>query len=167
MVKKILFCCLYTFLSTAVCFAADPVEGFWISLDDKTGLQTAGWEIYVQNNVLYGKILSIYGMPQNQIAVKCKESYKGFPVSGKVNQLPVVGQPWIFGLKTDKTGYWSGGNVIDPNDGNMYQCKITFHKADGSKYKIDTLEMRGEVFLGIGRSQFWQKATRQQASSLR
>ncbi|MDR2807561.1 MAG: DUF2147 domain-containing protein [Spirochaetaceae bacterium] len=167
MVKKILLSCLCIFLSAAGCLAADLVEGFWISWDDKTGLQTAGWEIYVQNNVLYGKILSLYGKPQTEIAVKCKESYKGFPVAGKVNQLPVIGQPWIFGLKMDKPGQWSGGNIIDPNDGNMYQCKIIFHKEDGSKYKVDTLEMRGELFLGIGRSQFWQKATRQQASSLR
>jgi hypothetical protein len=31
----------------------------------------------------------------------------------------------------------------------------------------DVLEMRGEIGLGIGRSQFWQKSDQQTASSLR
>jgi uncharacterized protein (DUF2147 family) len=87
-------------------------------------------------------------------ATACKESYSGFPVTGKVNQMTVAGTPWIFGLSMDKPGQWKNGNVIDPSDGKMYKCKITFHPRDGNKYKTDTLEMRGEIRLGIGRSQF-------------
>jgi uncharacterized protein (DUF2147 family) len=56
---------------------------------------------------------------------------------------------------------------IDPNDGKMYKCKITFHAADGRRYPTDTLEMRGEIGLGIGRSQFWRKSNRTEASGLR
>jgi hypothetical protein len=32
--------------------AADPVEGFWISVDDKTGKATAGWQIYIEGGKL-------------------------------------------------------------------------------------------------------------------
>jgi uncharacterized protein (DUF2147 family) len=49
----------------------------------------------------------------------------------------------------------------------MYKCKITFRPTDGKKYKVDTLEMRGEIGLGIGKSQYWTKATKEQASALR
>jgi uncharacterized protein (DUF2147 family) len=150
------------------CFAADVVEGFWISLDEKTGKQTAGWELASKGGVLQGTILSLYGKAQNELAAACKASYKGFPIAGDVRKMKVVGElPWIFGMKMDKAGQWSGGNIINPEDGNMYQCKILFHPADGNKYKADTLEVRGELFLGIGRSQFWQKATSAQARSLR
>jgi uncharacterized protein (DUF2147 family) len=78
----------------------------------------------------------------------------------------VVGPPWIFGLTQDKPGLWSGGNVVDPNDGNMYGCKITFHAADSKKYPVDTLEMRGTIG-PFGRSQFWKKSTQEEASGLR
>jgi uncharacterized protein (DUF2147 family) len=158
----IAFCALQ-----GLCFAADPVEGFWVSVDEKTAEITAGWEVYQENGMLYGKILSVKGFPGDAMADACKESYKGFPVSGKVNEMPLAGTPWIWGLTSKKAGEWSGGSIIDPESGSMYKCKMTFRTADGKKYPTDTLEMRGEIGLGIGRSQFWQKSTREQASSLK
>ncbi|MCL2318469.1 MAG: DUF2147 domain-containing protein, partial [Treponema sp.] len=116
---------------------------------------------------LFGKILSLADKPQTEKASKCKDSYAGFPVPGKVSAMNVVGTPWIFGLSMDKPGSWSGGQIIDPNDGKMYKCKVIFHVQDGNKYKADTLEMRGEIGLGIGRSQYWKKATQDEAAALR
>jgi uncharacterized protein (DUF2147 family) len=165
--KKYIALCAVLLVGTGLCFAADPVEGFWVSVDDKTERATAGWEIYQQGGKLYGKVLSIAGFPQDSPAILCRESYAGFPVAGKVNAMRVVGTPWIFGLSIDKAGQWSGGNVIDPNDGKIYRCKITFRQADGRRYPADTLEMRGEIGLGIGRSQFWRKSTRAEAGGLR
>jgi len=150
----------------AAAYAADPVEGCWISWDEKTGKPTAGWEIFQEGGILYGKILSVADKPQDAIATACKDNYKGFPESGKVSAMNVVGTRWIFGLREDKTGVWSGGHIIDPSDGKMYGCKITFHPQDGKKYKIDTLEMRGTVG-PFWRSQFWQRASPEEASALR
>ncbi|MDR3334872.1 MAG: DUF2147 domain-containing protein [Treponema sp.] len=164
--KKITALCVGLFLSARL-FAADPVEGYWVSVDDKTGKVTAGWELYQTEGKLYGKMLSVADFPQQVKAGACKDSYRGFPVAGKVNELLVVGTPWIFGLMMEKPGQWSGGNIIDPQNGNMYKCKITFRPVDGKRFKIDTLEMRGEIGLGIGRSQFWRKSTREEAAGLR
>jgi uncharacterized protein (DUF2147 family) len=165
--KKLTFMVLIALCVAGFCFAADPVEGYWISYDEKTGKPTAGWHIYAENGVLYGKILSLYGFSQDELAAACKESYAGYPIQVKVNQQKVVGSCWIFGLTSAKTGEWSGGNVIDPDDGKMYKCKITFRVKDGKKFTENTLEMRGEIGLGIGRSQFWKSATQAQAESLR
>jgi len=152
---------------TAVCFAqSDPVEGFWISVDDNTNKITAGWQIYQEGGKLYGKILSLADHPKGVIAVRCNESYKGFPVAGKVNTMSVTGTPWIFGLTKSKHGEWIGGSVINPEDGKIYNCKIMFRPADGKKFKTDTLEMRGEIGLGIGRSQFWRKTDEATAGGL-
>jgi uncharacterized protein (DUF2147 family) len=151
--------------AAAVCFAADPVEGYWLSIDEKNNRVTAGWEIYQEGGKLFGRILSTPDAKEDSIADRCKESYKDFPLAGKVNQMKVIGTPWIFGLTLDKAGQWSGGSVIDPANGEIYKCKIRFHAA-GGKYKADTLEMRGEIGLGIGRSQFWQKSDRVTASGL-
>lgn len=73
--------------------------------------------------------------------------------------MTVVGTPWIWGLTQKSAGQWAGGNIIDPADGKVYKCKITFRAADGKKFKEDTLEMRGEIGMGIGRSQFWKRST--------
>jgi uncharacterized protein (DUF2147 family) len=155
------------FLCGGLCFASDPAEGYWLSVDERTGKVTAGWEIYQEGGKLYGKILSTADYEAGIKAEKCKESYRGFPFPGKVNQMVVVGTAWIFGLVQEQEGRWVNGNVIDPTDGNMYKCKITYHPADGNKFTTEALEMRGEIGLGIGRSQFWQRATRETAMAQR
>jgi uncharacterized protein (DUF2147 family) len=165
-VKKLIVCLALCVGLVLPAFALDPVEGYWVSVDEKTGKVTAGWEIYVEGGKLYGKICSVAGYSQDITADVCKESYKGFPVAGKVNQMKVVGTPWIFGLTSKEAGKWSGGSIIDPNEGKMYQCVITYRPTDGKRFKADTLEMRGEIGMGIGRSQFWRKSTRAEASGL-
>ena len=165
--KKLMVIVMISVFVTGFCFAADPVEGFWISVDEKSGKATAGWEIYTTGSKLFGKVLSVADHPQDVTAYKCKDSYRGFPVAGKVSEMRVVGTPWIFDLTMERAGVWSGGQVIDPDNGNMYKCKITFRPMDGNRYKTDTLEMRGEIGLGIGRSQFWRKCTREEATAVR
>ena len=163
MKKTVLFIVLLT--AAFFCFA-DSVEGFWLSVDDNTNQVTAGWHIYQEGGRLYGKILSLANEPIGTIAARCRESYRNFPVSGRVNTMLVAGTPWIFGLTREREGQWSGGYVINPEDGGMYSCRITFHPADGRRYMVDTLEMRGEIGLGIGRSQFWRITDEAAASSL-
>jgi uncharacterized protein (DUF2147 family) len=166
MKKRFIFAAVFI-AAVQLCFAADPAEGYWLSIDDKTGNVTAGWEIYLEGGKLMGKIVSTAEYPQDVLAEKCKQSYRGFPVAGDVSRMRVVGTPWIFGMSSEKTGQWAGGNVVDPSDGGMYRCKLIYHPADGKKFKNDTLEMRGEIGLGIGRSQYWQKADRETAISQR
>lgn len=139
--------------------AEDPVEGLWKSIDEKTGEATAFWKIYVKDNALFGEIVKIVGKSDDTIATAAKESYRNFPVPGIVNKMRIVGTPWIYGLSKWKTGEWYNGSIVDPKKGDIYTCKITFRPADGKQYAKDTLEMRGELIFGIGRSQFWQRAT--------
>ncbi|MDR0638604.1 MAG: hypothetical protein LBG27_06865 [Spirochaetaceae bacterium] len=61
-----------------VCFADDPAAGYWISIDDKTGRATAGWELYVVNGELRGRILSLAGYPEDVKAIKCKHPTQVF-----------------------------------------------------------------------------------------
>jgi uncharacterized protein (DUF2147 family) len=167
MKKGVVFFIIMGVLGTGLCFGKDPVIGYWLSVDDKTGKTTAGWELYMANGTLQGRILSLAGYPADIKAGQCKASYAGFPVAGKVNEMPIVGTPWIYGLKMTAEGQWEQGSIIDPQSGNLYKCKITYHAAGSGKYTADTLEMRGEIGLGIGRSQFWLKGTQEYASGLR
>lgn len=165
--KKIIATLAALLLTTTLCFAADPAEGFWISIYEKTNEATAGWQIQVSGNKLSGKIVSVAGKPQNIKATGGKgKSYDNFMNGADIGTLDSVGTSWIWDLSKDGEGKWSNGYIIDPNDGKRYKCKITFHKADGKKYKVDTLEMRGEVG-PFGRSQYWKAATEAEAKGLR
>ena len=162
--KKISIIVFLVFIS-GFCFGQDIAEGFWINVDTQ-GNATEGWEVYAVNRILYAKILSLTDHPQDIKATKCTGNYPNFPIPGNVNEMAVVGTPWIFGLTQDKPGIWSGGNIVDPLNGRMYRCRITFHPQDNRSYNTDTLQVRGEIaFFGL--SQYWRKSTREEASSLR
>ena len=166
--KKIIAIFAAFLLVSTLCFAADPAEGFWISVDEKTNTETAGWQIWQESGKLSGKILSVADRPQDEKATGGKgKSYDNFMNGKDVGTLTTVGTSWIWDLTKQGDGKWANGYIIDPSDGKRYKCKITFHQADGKKFKTDTLEMRGEIGMGIGRSQYWKKATEADASGLR
>jgi uncharacterized protein (DUF2147 family) len=158
MSKKTVLLIVVALVAATFAFAAEPVEGYWKSVNE-AGEATAFWTIRVEGGTLMGKIVKIVGEPDDTIAKDVKPSYKGFPVAGKVNEMKIIGTPWIWGLSKKKNGEWADGNIIDPESGDLYKCKIAFRAADGKKFPKDVLEMRGEIGLGIGRSQFWQRAT--------
>lgn len=168
LMRKIVCFCMFVLLATSV-FAqgADPVEGFWASYDEKTGEQTGIWKVYQKDGKLYGVTLYVPDLKEGELAFEVKESYEDFPVAGKVNEMTVLNTPWIYNLENKGPGVWANGYIIDPGDGRRYKCKMTFRKADGKKFPVDTLEMRGEIGLGIGRSQFWQKASEEDLKKIK
>lgn len=160
--KKIMALLGAMFILASAVFAADPAEGIWKSIDDKTGKVTAIWKIWEDNGVLMGTIAATTDKPQDVIADACKESYKGFPVAGPVNKMKTVGTPWIFGMKKEAEGQWKGGNIIDPSNGKMYGCVIKYlNTGDKNKSytaKQPTLAMAGTVG-PIQVFQYWIQAT--------
>ncbi len=163
MKNVLVFTCILLFLTVGL-YAADPAIGFWKSIDDESGEITAGWEVYEEQGILYGKILKVVGQPADALATACEGPYKDFPVAGDTSKMTLINTPWIYGLENKGEGKWKSGKIIDPENGKMYTSEITFHKA-GGKYKMDTLEMRGKIG-PFGRSQFWQKSTREEIMSL-
>ena len=153
-VKKMLLSLCLAILAGISAFAADPVVGLWKSVDEQ-GKTTAAWRIYESKGLLFGEIVTVPNQREDILAESCKPSYKDFPVAGDVRKMKVLGTPFIFNLRQKAAGQWADGSIIDPKDGKLYKCKITFHPADGKKYPVDTLEMRGEIGMGIGRSQEW------------
>lgn len=165
------FCAIFLALFLVLSFAAaeDPAEGFWISFDEKTDKPNGGWRLYVDetDNRLYGVTVSLADKTADTRAYGCKKRiYKGYPVQSELSNMPIVGSIWIFNLEKQNTGEWSKGNIIDPSTGAMYKCKAIFHKADNQKYKTDTLELRGEIGLGIGKSIYWARATEEEALAI-
>ncbi len=160
--KKLVASLVMAALCVMALAAEDAALGLWKSIDEKTGKVTAYWRVYEADGVLLGEILTVPNQSDETIAKDCKASYKDFPVPGEVNKMTVVKTPFIFGLRKKAPGQWANGSIIDPKDGKIYKCKITFHAADGKDYAEDTLEMRGEIGLGIGRSQYWKRTTEEE-----
>jgi uncharacterized protein (DUF2147 family) len=78
---------------------------------------------------------------------KCDDCAADDPRKGK----PVLGMAILTGLRKEGENVYSGGRILDPNNGKTYDAKVTV--VDGGK----KLEMRGSV-LFIGRTQTWLRA---------
>lgn len=120
--------------------AAQSPVGTWTTIDDKTGAKRAVVSITQSNGVLTGTIVKVYPQPGDTgICLKCPGAFKGKKVQG-------LGFLW--GLKDQGNGVWSGGSILDPKTGKVYKAKIT---VEGNK-----LYVRGYLGVSIlGRTQTW------------
>lgn len=133
-------------LLSAPLHAADSPVGVWKTVDDKTGQDKSVIEITEQDGELSGKVIEVLQSDQGPNPV-CKEC------EGERHDQPVVGMTILWGLRQDGDE-WSGGKILDPNNGKTYKCKMRLVE-DGSK-----LEVRGFIgFSLLGRTQTWIRQT--------
>lgn len=129
-------------LSPAFANDVSPV-GLWQNIDDETGKPKALIRITENNGVLQGQIEKLFRAPnedQNPKCDKCSDARK---------DKPVVGMVILTGLKKDGSEY-SGGEILDPNNGKVYKSKLEL--TDGGK----KLKMRGYIGMPmLGRTQTW------------
>ncbi|MFA5619742.1 MAG: DUF2147 domain-containing protein [Weeksellaceae bacterium] len=123
---------------------AQSVIGTWKTIDDETGKEKSYVQITkAKNGTLEGKVIKILTPGrENATCDECKGELKGKPING---------MRILWGLKEDGSNEWSGGQIMDPNKGKTYKCKIKL--ADANK-----LEVRG--YLGVsllGRTQTWYR----------
>jgi len=117
--------------------------GRWRSIDDATGKPKAVIEVAeTGNGTLSARIVQLIDTSDgpNPLCDAC---------TGKRHNAPILGMTIAWGLKPQgKT--WSGGRILDPENGKEYSVKFT-PIAGGKR-----LEVRG--FLGVallGRTQTW------------
>lgn len=123
----------------ALAQATSPV-GLWKSIDDETKQPKALIRIAEQGGVLVGKIEKILTDKADAVCDLCPDDRKGKPVQGMTI---------LTGLKKDGDE-WTGGEVLDPNNGKIYKAKAKL--VDGGR----KLDLRG--FIGVallGRTQTW------------
>lgn len=126
---------------------ADPMSpvGAWNTIDDETGKTKSLVRITEKDGVLSGTVEKIVD-PAKQNS-KCDECANDDPRKGK----PVIGMTILTGLVKEGPGLYTGGKILDPNNGKTYNAKVTV--IEGGK----KLEMRGSI-LFIGRTQTWIRA---------
>ena len=121
--------------------AQADIFGVWKAIDDKDGLPSSHLEIYKVGDKAHAKVVKLYDQPEDILCEPCK--------GDKYNQ-PVLGMEILWGMK-GSGGKWSGGRIMDPENGKDYKCKITL-KDDGS------LDVRGYIGIpALGRTQTWYR----------
>lgn len=135
-------------LTIAARLQAAPIEGTWVTIDDKDGSQKSLIELKINaQNELTGTITRLL-QEKNQglICEKCPGTFKDKPVEG----LTIM-----WGLRPAGEGQWREGKILDPKSGKIYKARVELSD-DGQE-----LNVRGFVgFSLFGRSQTWQRQSR-------
>jgi uncharacterized protein (DUF2147 family) len=123
---------------------AQPITpvGRWKTIDDKTGKPKAIVVIYMDNGRLFGRVEASLNPNGKKICDLCKDERK--------NQ-PIVGMVILRGLTAHGEEY-SGGDILDPDNGSVYRCKMKLQDQGRQ------LSVRGFIgFSLLGRSQVWTR----------
>ena len=128
--------------SGALAESTSPI-GLWKNIDDASGKPRALIRIAESNGTLQGKIEKVFPGPSEDRNPKCEKC------EGALKNVPVIGLVILSGLKKDGAEY-TGGKILDPDNGKVYSAKIQMTDA-GKK-----LNVRGYVGVSmLGRSQIW------------
>ena len=137
--KKILITLAACF--TLVAVQSQNVFGTWKTKDDETNEEKSHVEIYEASGKLYGKITKLLRERPDRLCDKCPGDRKNQPV---LNMIILVNMVL-------KDGLWQAGDILDPEKGKWYGCKIWLKEGDPN-----TLVVRG--YLGpFYRTQYWSR----------
>ena len=105
-------------LPTLPANAQETPIGHWTSIDDATGKPKSIVEIYqARDGSFAGRIAEVLDLKEgpNPLCIKCGGANKDKPIKGMVI---------LWGLKPDGASHWSGGRVLDPENGKTYKSKL-------------------------------------------
>ena len=98
--------------------AQQPPTGHWMTIDDASGKTKSVVEVYqARDGSFAGRVTEILDLKEgpNPLCVKCNGSNKNKPIKGMVI---------LWGLKPDGDERWSGGRVLDPENGKTYKSRL-------------------------------------------
>ena len=138
---------LYFIIGFCSVYANDAIEGYWRSMDDRSGEPLSIIEFKKQSNGKYtGTIIHRYKSvrgTQLENCEKCPEPFKGKPLLG----LQII---WDLEKDPNKPNNYIKGRLVEPRTGNIYNGRGNL-ASDGRK-----LYMRGYIGVSVlGRTQVW------------
>lgn len=141
----------YSILSLVFLFAisstsfgqVSKIIGKWRSIDDVDGTAKSVVNIYQDSNAkYYGKIEKLFKEP-DKLCTECKNEDRNKPIVGMV----------IISDMVEKNGSLTGGTILDPNNGKVYRCNISYDAKNNNLKVRGSLDSKGL----LGRSQIWIK----------
>ena len=128
-------------LSTFLSYGQTSVLGKWMTVDESSGEEKSIVEIFERNGKVYGKIVRIFTTEDpDPLCEECPDDDPRF-------RKKIIGMEIIKDMKKGKDEY-SQGNILDPQDGRIYKCKLWTE--DGA------LKVRG-YWGPFYRTQTWKK----------
>ena len=116
--------------------------GRWKTVNDATGKVESVVVIWQEGGMLYGKIAKLID-PDPRDSDRCVQC------AGDLKDRPLVGLRILWNLSKNGS-QWSGGQILDPENGKVYRCSISLE--DGGK----RLKVRGFIgFSWLGRTEYW------------
>lgn len=135
-------CILLLSLAQSVLAANQTPAGLWKSIDDNSGKPRSLIRI-TEHQGEYSAVIEkglLATDTGDAVCEKCTDERKG---------KRIIGMTIVEGIKLKGDSY-EGGEILDPENGNTYRCKM---KLDESGNK---LEVRGYIGISLfGRSQIW------------
>lgn len=120
---------LLFFLLALVGYSQTSIIGKWKTIDDETGEARSVVEIYEKEGKYYGKIIEILIVPGEDPDPICEEC------EGERKGKKIIGMDIITDMKFNKSsGEFSKGEILDPENGNVYDCKLWV--ADDGNLKV-------------------------------
>ena len=113
------------FITTAL--TAQSVEGKWLTSNEETGASLSVVQIDPVTGSIQGKVVKIFIQPnegEDPICTKCSDERKG---------QQVIGMNILKGFKKNGKN-WSGGKILDPQNGVEYESKMWM--ADNNTLKV-------------------------------
>ena len=107
---------------------AQSILGEWKTIDDISGNPKSILEVFEKGGRIYGKV--------QKILEKGKENAKCIKCEGDLKNKPVVGMLIIDGLKDESKNEYSGGEILDPENGRKYRCKIWLDPKNPNELKV-------------------------------
>ncbi len=137
-------CILLLSLAQSVLAANQTPAGLWKSIDDNSGKPRSLIRI-TEHQGEYSAVIEkglLATDTGDAVCEKCTDGRKG---------KRIIGMTIVEGIKLKGDSY-EGGEILDPENGNTYRCKM---KLDESGNK---LEVRGYIGISLfGRSQIWTR----------
>jgi uncharacterized protein (DUF2147 family) len=139
--KKVFFTALLFVLSITI--NAQTIFGKWNSKNEETGNIDSIIEVYEKDGKAFAKVIDIKGSERRKaLCVQCEDKNKN---------KPILGLNILTGLEKDGEE-WSGGSILDPRNGKVYNCYIKLVKSN-------KLKIRGYIGLALfGKTAYWERA---------
>ncbi len=116
---KVVFIILLFITIGANAIGQNSIVGKWKTIDDETNEPRSIVEIFEKNGKYYGKIISLFPRLNEDEDPTCLECSK----EDDRYQKKIIGMEILRDMQRSGDEY-TEGNVLDPNNGKIYKCKI-------------------------------------------
>jgi len=141
---KTLFALVIFFWSASAYAQTDKIVGKWYTVEE-SGAKKSLVSIYRASDGTYeGKIEKLLTGDPNRRCVNC---------TGADKDKPLLGMKIIKRMKADGQKL-TGGTILDPNNGKIYNCTISYDQKSGKLKMKGSLDKTGL----LGRTQIWEPA---------